>query len=478
MSFCSFEFFVFLPVVFFLYWFGGKSGRFQNLFIVIASYIFYGWWDWRFLILIAFTSLCSFISGLAIKRYWNQKQMSKAFSSINIILNLGVLGIFKYYNFFADSFAALFRGIGYSMDVVTLNIILPVGISFYTFQALSYTIDVYRGKIEPTKDIIQFFAYICFFPQLVAGPIERATHLLPQFNTKRSFCYADAVDGCRQMLVGFVKKLVIADYCAMIVNMNWNNYLNYSGYTIFSLGVLFTFQIYCDFSGYSDIAIGCSKLFGIRLVRNFDYPYFSRNISEFWRRWHMSLMSWFRDYVYIPLGGSRCKAWRVAINIMLVFFISGLWHGAKWTFVIWGGYNGLLIILASLFCLNTKHKGIVAEGKNIPSVKEILSICVTFFFVVIGWIIFRSESLEQAWGITSRMFLIESDMRVLGRLPLLYCVILLIVEWIQRDKQHVLQFSSNFVVNHTWLRYSIYALLIFLLFRFSGEVQTFIYFQF
>lgn len=298
MLFNSLEFILFLPIVFVFYWFLFRKRRWQNLLIVIASYVFYGWWDWRFLLLIALTSACSYASGLLLEHYEGQRKSQQIVSVANIVLNLSILGVFKYYNFFVENLDTLFRLMGYHLDWATMNIILPVGISFYTFQALSYTIDVYQKKLPATRDIVEFFAYISFFPQLVAGPIERATNLLPQFQRNRQFDYAQAVDGSRQMLWGFFKKLVIADNCALIVNENWNSYQELPSIALIALGVLFTFQIYCDFSGYSDIAIGCARLFGIRLMRNFDNPYFSRSISEFWRRWHISLMTWFRDLYY------------------------------------------------------------------------------------------------------------------------------------------------------------------------------------
>lgn len=309
MLFNSFEFLLFLPIVFLLYWFVFKRLKWQNLFLVVASYVFYGWWDWRFLILIALTTLFSYVSGRLIARYEGQQKRQKALSAINIVLNLSILGVFKYYNFFAENFAALFGNIGWQIDWVTLDILLPVGISFYTFQALSYSIDVYQKKLPVCKDIIAFFAYISFFPQLVAGPIERATNLLPQFYKSHTFNYAQAVDGCRQILWGFFKKMVVADNCATAVNLIWGNYTDQSGFTLLMGGFLFTLQIYGDFSGYSDIAIGTARLFGINLMRNFSFPYFSRDIAEFWRRWHISLTTWFRDYIYIPLGGSRCARW-------------------------------------------------------------------------------------------------------------------------------------------------------------------------
>ena len=319
MLFNSFEFLVFLPIVFLLYWFVFRGRRWQNLLIVLASYLFYGWWDWRFLILIAFTSVCSFGSGLLLEHFEGKRRWQQAISAGNIVLNLGILGVFKYYNFFVENLEHLFSSVfGYHLDWVTMEIILPVGISFYTFQALSYTIDVYQKKLSATHDVVEFFAYISFFPQLVAGPIERATNLLPQFQHNRQFDYAKAVDGCRQMLWGFFKKLVIADNCATIVNESWGQYQDFPGIGLFMIGVLFTFQIYCDFSGYSDIAIGCARLFGFNLMRNFNFPYFSRSIPEFWRRWHISLTTWFRDYIYFPLGGSRCDKWKIIRNVYIV----------------------------------------------------------------------------------------------------------------------------------------------------------------
>ncbi|KAA6340723.1 Peptidoglycan O-acetyltransferase [termite gut metagenome] len=335
MLFNSIEFLLFLPIVFALYWFVFKRLNQQNLFVVVASYFFYGWWDWRFLVLIAFTSFCSYYSGILLEKAESKRTKQKWISASNIVLNLLILGTFKYFNFFTDSFAALFQSFGYKMDTVTLDILLPVGISFYTFQALSYTIDVYQHKIKPTRDPVAFFAFISFFPQLVAGPIERATNLLPQFQRKRAFDYAKAVDGMRQMLWGFFKKMVVADNCATVVNDIWRGYQGESGGQLLLVAVLFTFQIYGDFSGYSDIAIGCARLLGIEIKRNFNFPYFSRDIAEFWRRWHISLTTWFRDYIYIPLGGSRVGKWKSFRNTMVIFLVSGFWHGANWTFIVW-----------------------------------------------------------------------------------------------------------------------------------------------
>ena len=333
MLFNSLEFAIFLPIVFLLYWFVfNRNVKWQNLFVVVASYVFYGWWDWRFLFLIAFTSFCSWGSGLLIAKY-RQYRSAKVIHILNIVLNLTILGIFKYYDFFANSFARMF--LHGNSDKLLLHLILPVGISFYTFQALSYSIDVYRQKLEPTRDIIQFFAFVSFFPQLVAGPIERATNLLPQFEKPRTFDYSQAVDGMRQILWGLFKKIAVADTCALYVNQVFSHYQTQSGPTLMVAAVLFAIQIYGDFSGYSDVAIGTAKLFGIKLMRNFRNPYFSRDIAEFWRRWHISLTTWFRDYVYIPLGGSRVSKGKIIRNTFIIFLLSGFWHGANWTFIAW-----------------------------------------------------------------------------------------------------------------------------------------------
>ena len=480
MLFNSFEFLAFLPIVFLLYWFVFRGRQWQNLLIVVASYIFYGWWDWRFLFLIALTSFCSYGSGLLLEHYEGQRRKQKLVSAANIVLNLSILGVFKYYNFFVENLDALLGAFGWHLDWVTMNIVLPVGISFYTFQALSYTIDVYQKKLPATHDIIEFFAYISFFPQLVAGPIERATNLLPQFQQKRQFNYVKAVDGMRQMLWGFVKKIVIADNCATVVNDYWGQYAELPGLTLFLLGVLFTFQIYCDFSGYSDIAIGCARLFGFNLMRNFNYPYFSRSIPEFWRRWHISLTTWFRDYVYFPLGGSRCDKWKVIRNVYIVWAISGLWHGANWTFVCWGLYHATLLAIYKLLGINTKYKNIVAFGRYLPTLKEALQIASTFFLVVIGWIIFRAETMTQAVEYLSAMVTNKFfDASMLhGKTYFYFGLLLLFIEWLQRDKQHALQFPNNRFFDKRATRWALYIIIYLLILFNTGKPQSFIYFQF
>lgn len=480
MLFNSFEFLAFLPIVFLLYWGVFRTRRWQNLWVVVASYVFYGWWDWRFLILIAITSLCSFASGLLIEHFEGKRKWQMAVSAANIVLNLGILGLFKYFNFFVENLSVLCAAVGWHLDGVTMNVILPVGISFYTFQALSYSIDVYQRKLPASHDVVEFFAYISFFPQLVAGPIERATNLLPQFQKSRRFDYARAVDGLRQMLWGFLKKLVVADNCAAVVNDHWGEYAHLPGVSLLLLGVLFSLQIYCDFSGYSDIAIGCARLFGFNLMRNFNYPYFSRSIPEFWRRWHISLTTWFRDYIYFPLGGSRCEMWKIIRNVYIVWGISGLWHGANWTFVCWGLFHATLLAIYNLLGINTKYKEVVAYGHWLPSVKEGLQLSFTFLLAVIGWIIFRAENMSQAseylWAMVSNPLY---DASLLYGLPYLGMgCLLLLAEWLQRDKQHALQFDSRRPFCWRCARWAAYYLILMVIARYAGTGQTFIYFQF
>ena len=480
MLFNSIEFAIFLPIVFLLYWFAFKKNlKLQNLFIVVVSYIFYGWWDWRFLLLIAFTSFCSWGSGLLIEKYRETPKKAKTINVLNIVLNLLILGVFKYYDFFVTSFANLF--LNGKADGLLLKIILPVGISFYTFQALSYSIDVYRGKLKATHDIVQFFAFVSFFPQLVAGPIERATNLLPQFEKPRKFDYGEAVDGMRQILWGLFKKIVVADNCAVYVNQVFSAYQDQTGSTLLLAAILFTFQIYGDFSGYSDIAIGTAKLFGIRLMRNFNVPYFSRDIAEFWRRWHISLTTWFRDYVYIPLGGSRCSKAKVIRNTFVIFLLSGFWHGANWTFIAWGAYHAVLFLPLILLGRNRKHTDIVAAGRILPTLKEAGQMLLTFFLAVIGWIIFRAESIGQAWeyvgGICDSSIITVPIKKKLSLICITFVFVMLVVEWLQRDKLHGL---NQIPIKSRIVRWFIYMVIIYytLLYFIGGEAEEFIYFQF
>lgn len=469
MLFNSLQFVLFLLIVFALYWILSRpSFRWQNAFVVAVSYVFYGWWDARFLFLILFTSLCSYASGMLISR----SSRPKLFLWGNILINLAILGIFKYFDFFSMSLSRLL-GV---QDPILLHLILPVGISFYTFQALSYSIDVYRRDIEPTRDLSAFLAYVSFFPQLVAGPIERASSLLPQFLKPRRFDYAQAVDGLRQMLWGYFKKVVVADTCARYTALVFDASAGYSGSTLLLAAILFSFQIYGDFSGYSDIAIGCAKLFGIRLRRNFDVPYFSRNIAEFWRRWHISLTSWFRDYLYIPLGGSRGTWAETVRNTFVIFLVSGLWHGAGWNFVCWGLYHACLFLPLLLLNRNRRYRDTVASDRRLPSLKELFQMLGTFLLAAIGWGIFASDA-----GFVVDLF--SKDLLAvpyIGQskdllLSAFFILLMLVVEWKNRFSEHSFSLQpSNRIVR--WLCYSF---LLFLIFTCAKTTESpFIYFQF
>lgn len=413
------------------------------------------------------------------------REKGKIICAVNIIINLAILGYYKYFNFFADNLQLLFSQFGYQLDWVTLDIILPVGISFYTFQALSYTIDVYRKDTQATKDFIAFTSFISFFPQLVAGPIERSTNLLPQFLKPRTFDYNNAVIGLRQILWGFFKKIIIADNAAFLANEIFDNYQNANGSLLLLGALFFTFQIYGDFSGYSDIAIGTARLFGISLKKNFNLPYFSRDISEFWRRWHISLNKWFIDYVYIPLGGSRISKSVSIRNVLIVFLLSGLWHGANWTFIAWGAYNGVLIVLLILIGKNKKRENIISPNKFIPSLKEIGEITITFGLVMLGWILFRAESITMAWDYilnmcNSSIIAIPNFREIgIGLIKLTYTIgfiiILQVVDWIQRKQDFGLEISN---IKYRPIRWSIYLFIILIFTIFAGGQETFIYFQF
>ena len=456
--------------------------------------------------LIAITTILSFLSGIGIENAPTQRG-KKAVMMANIVVNLGILGIYKYYDFFATQFARLF---GIESDFLLLHLILPVGISFYTFQALSYSIDVYRKQIAPCHDIVAFTAFLSFFPQLVAGPIERATNLLPQFQRKRTFDYATAVDGMRQILWGLFKKIVVADNCATYVDTVFADLSNQSGSTLLLAAVLFTFQIYGDFSGYSDIAIGTAKLFGIKLMRNFNVPYFSRDIAEFWRRWHISLTTWFRDYVYIPLGGSRPNIpeairrrgdkaiearytkWIAVRNTFIIFLLSGFWHGANWTFVLWGAYHALLFVPLLLLNKNRRYRDTVAtvtlpdgtiKTKWLPSLKEAGQMLLTFALAVFGWIIFRSENISDIGlylsGICniSTLFVLPIKKKLLLKC-ICFIIVMLGVEWANRLKEHGFVFEGNSIFKYKWIRILIYYLLIISMLEFSTHQHSFIYFQF
>ena len=482
MLFNSIDFAVFLPIVFLLYWFvANKSLKLQNALIVIASYVFYGWWDWRFLSLILFSTLVDYSIGRKLKREENQTKR-KVLLWTSIFVNLGFLGFFKYYNFFLDNLRTAFSFFGAEITTNSLNIILPVGISFYTFQTLSYTIDVYKRKLAPTEDFIVFSAFVSFFPQLVAGPIERATNLLPQFYKKRTFDLSKAVDGMRQILWGLFKKIVIADSCAELANHIFNNSADMNGSSLVLGALFFTFQIYGDFSGYSDIAIGTSRLFGFNLKQNFKFPYFSRDIAEFWRRWHISLSTWFSDYLYIPLGGSRGGTWIKVRNTFAIFIVSGFWHGANWTFIVWGILHAIYFLPLLLTNKNRNNIETVAHGNYLPSAKELFSMLITFILTTFAWIIFRAKDISHAFNYISGIFSASildtptlKDIKGAITTTLLIAIFIL-AEWAGRENQYALEYLGL-----KWkrpLRHAMYYAIIIALFWFNGKEQQFIYFQF
>ena len=482
MFFNSINFAVFLPIVFILYWFvTNKNLKFQNILLLVSSYFFYACWDWRFLFLLIFSTVLDYYTGIKMSDSKNQNS-KKFWFWLSISVNLGFLGVFKYYNFFAASFADAIANFGLQVNPWTLKVILPVGISFYTFHGLSYVIDIYKDRIKAEKNFIDYSVFVSFFPLLVAGPIERATHLLPQIQKKRAFNFENAVDGLKQILWGLFKKVVIADNCAKFANIIFDNYTDYSGSTLALGAVFFAFQIYGDFSGYSDIALGTARLFGIDLLRNFAFPYFSRDIAEFWRRWHISLSTWFRDYLYIPLGGSKGGIWMKVRNTFIIFLVSGFWHGANWTFIIWGLLNALFIMPSIIFNTNRTNLDMVAQGKLFPTLKEFLSILFTFSLTVFAWIFFRSNTIDQALGYISRIFsasffsvpLVKVDMYD----TYIYALVMLfiIIEWLGREQKYALaQVMPNKPKVYRW---AFYYLLIVIIFIFAGSNQEFIYFQF
>lgn len=476
----------FLPVVFFLYWFATKGDlKLQNILLLVASYFFYACWDYRFLFLLMFSTFLDYFTGIKMHEAESKNRRTFWFV-LSLSINVGFLGFFKYYNFFAASFAEGLSHLGFRANFWTLKIILPVGISFYTFHGLSYVIDIYKGRIKPERNYIDYALFVSFFPLLVAGPIERATHLLPQIRAKRTFDYARAVDGLRQILWGLFKKVAIADNCAEFVNRIFSNYGSYHGSTLLLGAVFFAFQIYCDFSGYSDIAIGTARLFGIDLLRNFAFPYFSRDIAEFWRRWHISLSTWFRDYLYIPLGGSKGSMTMKVRNILIIFLVSGFWHGANWTFIVWGLLNAIYILPSILFKSNRDHLDIVARGRNFPSVKELLSMILTFGLTVLAWIFFRAESVTQALKYLSRIFsrsLLKAPEggAFLGKGASIfamsfYIIVFMVIEWFGREQQYAIA-NLGFKFPRPF-RLAFYYSLVMVIFYFSGSEHQFIYFQF
>lgn len=478
MLFNSIDFAIFLPIVFLFYWFVTKGNRnLQNILIVIASYVFYGWWDWRFLSLIIFSTVLDYSIGILLGSERSQRAR-KLLLFASVFVNLGFLGFFKYYNFFLDNFIQAFSLFGREIKSESLNIILPVGISFYTFQTLSYSIDVYNKKLNPTKDFVAFSAFVCFFPQLVAGPIERATNLLPQFSKNRIFDYNRAVDGMRQILWGLFKKVVIADNCAEYANVIFNSSDELAGSTLIIGAILFSFQIYGDFSGYSDIAIGLSRLFGFNLMRNFAFPYFSRDIAEFWRRWHISLSTWFRDYLYIPLGGSQGGKWFKIRNTFIIFLVSGFWHGANWTFIFWGLINAVFFLPLLLANKNRNNLETVAFGKFFPSFREFLNMFGTFVLVAFAWIFFRADSIFHAFAYINNIFsnTLFKRPEILPIPVFIFLFVFIFIEWIGRNGQYAIE-----KLGFGWkrpIRIAFYYLIVISIALFGGKEQEFIYFQF
>ncbi len=441
MFFNSLHFAVFLPIVFILYWaLSKKDLTYQSILLLVASYFFYACWDWRFLFLLLFSTSLDYFTAIKIFDA-NTESAKKKWFWLSILVNLGFLGVFKYYDFFVNSLAEGLTKIGLHANFATLNIILPVGISFYTFHGLSYIIDIYKDRITPEKNFITYSLFVCYFPLLVAGPIERATHLLPQIKKKRVFDYTKAKDGVYQIIWGLFKKIVIADSCAQYANEIFNNYHTMNSLSLLLGAFYFSFQIYGDFSGYSDIALGTSKLFGIDLLRNFNYPYFSRDIAEFWRRWHISLSSWFRDYLYIPLGGSQRNIGMKIRNTFIIFLVSGFWHGANWTFIFWGGLNALYFLPLLLTHKNRNNIEIVAKGKQLPSIKEFGGMLLTFLLTMLAWVFFRAHTIKDAMlyikGIFKGDFTIQyfSFERYSPEL-LLLVLLFIITEWFSREYEH------------------------------------------
>ena len=478
MLFNSVSFALFLPVVFFLYWFVvNKNLTRQNLMLLIASYFFYACWDWRFMFLLMFSTLLDYYTGLQMCISGTQK-MRKFWLLLSVIINLGFLGLFKYYNFFAASFTDFLSVLGFTVHPTTIKLILPVGISFYTFHGLSYVIDIYYKKIKAERNIITYALFVSFFPLLVAGPIERATHLLPQIKQKRSFDYSKAVDGLRQILWGLFKKMVIADNCAMVTDIIFANHDEFSGSTLVLGALLFAFQIYGDFSGYSDIALGTARLLGISLLRNFAFPYFSRDIAEFWRRWHISLTTWFRDYLYIPLGGSRCGIGKQIRNTYIIFLVSGFWHGANWTFLMWGLLHATYFLPLLLTKRNRKNIEIVAFDRWLPTATDMLKMGGTFVLTVFAWIFFRAETIAHAFEYIARIpqNLTSVPEMLPRRIIFVILLFFIVVEWFGRRGQYALE-----NIGCGWpkaVRWSFYYLIVVLIVLYAGISQEFIYFQF
>ncbi|MFQ6601638.1 MBOAT family O-acyltransferase [Flavobacterium sp. C3NV] len=477
MFFNSLAFAIFLPIVFFLYWFVfNKTKSTQNTLLIVASYYFYSCWDWRFLFLLVFSTFLDYYTGIQIEK--GKSQASRKFWFwLSISVNLGFLGVFKYYNFFAASFSDLLNSVGIQASPILLNVILPVGISFYTFHGLSYVIDIYLKRIKAEYNFIDYSLFVSYFPLLVAGPIERATHLLPQVKVKREFDFEKAKEGICQIIWGLVKKVVIADTCATYANAIFDNYTSMNSFSLILGAIYFAFQIYGDFSGYSDIALGVSKLFGLDLLRNFNYPYFSRDIAEFWRRWHISLSSWFRDYLYIPLGGSKGGIWMKIRNTFIIFVVSGFWHGANWTYLAWGFINAIYFLPLLLSNSNRNNMEAIQLKFNFNSAKVIISILYTFSLTCIAWIFFRAKTITDAILYLKRMILSKDfsfqylDNERYSYELLIILGIFVLVEWNNRTKVEPLSGKRNMLK----LAFAIIAIMAFGTF---SDYKEFIYFQF
>jgi alginate O-acetyltransferase complex protein AlgI len=478
MLFNSNSFLIFLPTVFVLYWFVfSRKLKWQNILILTASYVFYGWWSEKFLVLLIGSTVLDYFYGFGVGS--SNRRKAKLFLWLSILNNLGILGIFKYYNFFALQFQQAFNAVGIHTNPVFLQIALPVGLSFYTFHGMSYVFDIYRGVRKPVTNFVDYAVFVSFFPLLVAGPIERANHLLPQIQSKRVFNYAQAVAGCRLILWGLFKKVVIADSLAVIADHLFNDYQHYNAFSLLIGAIAFSFQIYGDFSGYSDIAMGTAKLFGFELLSNFRFPYFSRDMAEFWRRWHISLSSWFKDYLYIPLGGSREGRGRAVLNTFIIFLVSGFWHGASWNFITWGFIHACGFLPLLLLNRNRMHlSDTVASSGNLPTVKEVLQMLFTFTFVTLAWVFFRNYSLTSAWGYLKQILTsaAANPFQFLtiphGLSAFLYIIPLIIIDWNFRFNERELMFKNTFYKN------TFYIALGLLVFFFFGKRSSFIYFQF
>lgn len=479
MLFTEFTFWLFLPIVLILYWIAGSSRRvLQNSLMLLASYIFYSCWDWRFSFLLFFSTLLDYSSGRIIENS-SGKTKRKIWLWLSIGINLIFLGFFKYYNFFVGSFAELLRHSGMESHPQFLSVVLPVGISFYTFHGLSYVIDIYYERQKAEQNLIDYALFVSYFPLLVAGPIERSSHLLPQLKKIRIFNYQNSVSGLRQILWGLVKKIIIADQCGGVSDYIFQHYSNSSGLTLLMGAIMFSFQIYGDFSGYSDIALGTSRLFGIELLRNFNYPYFSRDMAEFWRRWHISLSSWFRDYVYIPLGGSKGSTWLRIRNTLIIFLLSGFWHGANWTFLFWGFLNALLILPSIVFRTNRQNLNIAAEGRLLPSLSELFSITTTFLATTLCWVFFRSPNIGYALSYLKRMaseglfnHLDFQPYELIGTVT-----IFIIIEWLGREQDFPIQKLEK-ILPRRWIRFAFYYVVMLGIYHYTKSATEFIYFQF